>query len=181
MTALRKDTSKSVPRLGIPPGPVVHGPRPHTHPRSRHKVSIEMVPTPDEETRTGVPNPVLAYLAEKGLDCTPVAPRNPSAGAHIGDTTDNSTATERHNDDELATPEVAGTPSTHPLRPANHPNPQWWKPRWKVARELILEDLVPWKPGKGKAAEDTTGQQQVVYDLYNEAEDIAESYRRSNN
>jgi ribonuclease HI len=174
MTALRKDTSKSVPSLGIPSGPVVHGPRPHPHPRSRHKISIEMVPTPDEETRTGVPNPVLAYLAEKGLDCTPVAPRNNSAGARVGDINDNSMAAEKDNDDELATLEAAGTPSAHPLRPAKHPNPQWWKPRWKVAREQILEDVVPWKPGKGKVAEDTTGQQQVVYDLYNEAEDIAE-------
>jgi hypothetical protein len=162
MSALRYDTRKSLPNLGTPPGPAVHGPRPRPNQRTRHKLSIEMVPTPGDgptvtliHSRPDAPNPVLAYLAGKGLDCTPVAPRNPHARARAGHITDNMTTVGRDQDGELpALAAAAGTPPAQPPHP-EHLKPQWWRPRWKVAREQILENRIPWKPGKGKT-EDTT-------------------------
>ena len=57
---------------------------------------------------------------------------------------------------------ATGTPTDQPPH-SEYLTPQWWRPRWKVAREQILEDRIPWKPSKG-TTQDITGQQQIAYD-----------------
>jgi len=136
MAALRQDTRRSVPNLGNPPGPIVQGPRPCPSRRTCCELSIDMTPGPG---KTGSPNPVLAYLAEKGLECTPATTRTARAGAGVGAARADPTTIDRDHTGDPPAPGAAGALPGMP-KPLQHLTPQWWRPRWKVARDQILED-----------------------------------------
>ena len=108
---------------------------------------------------------MLEYLASKGLDDSTGALREVVATPQTAET-------------QIGAPMITEIDTTTCPAPgqetlSEHLTPSRCLSRWRVARAQILGDHIPWKHGKDKTT-DTTGPQQLIYDLYNDVEDISE-------